>query len=211
MLARTSQDIAYPSGCPSPVGRSPSGNQPCGHSRCTIPAGHSPAPVLVRSLRTSSCFLCPANGFTGRMTNLHLMDLLSCLFVSFPSQRCETYSFRPHLLSSKKCGPTWLTFRFRSLYASSSQVATKLIYDCLELPANLAGSCSESLMLVIRQKYGTSCPTFLLAAIIRAKLARIITSDQLDPKLQVRVMRTNLVHIIHFRPTWAEVPYPCYL
>ena len=111
----------------------------------------------------------------------------------------------------KKSGPTWPTFRIRSLYVTSSQVATKLTYDCLGLPANLAGSCSESLMLVIRQKCRTSCPTFLLAAIIRAKLARIITSDQLDPKLQVRVMWTNLVHIIHFRPTWADVPYPCNL
>jgi len=112
--------------------------------------------------------------FTGRIA------LRSWVITSFPSsmvpflsQRCETYSFRPHLLSSKKCGPTWLTFRFRSLYVTSSQVATKLIYDCLELPANLAGSCSESLMLVIRQKCGTSRPTFLLTAIIRAKLARI--------------------------------------
>ena len=122
MLARTSQDTAYPLGCPSPVGRSPSGNQPCGHRRCTIPAGRSPAPVPVRSLRTSSCFLCPANGFTGRMTNLHLMDLLSFLFVPFPPQRCDTISPWPHLLSLTSC-----------------QVGRKLICVFLIIPDNLSG------------------------------------------------------------------------
>ena len=40
------------SGCLSPVGRSPSGNQPCGYRRRTIPAGHSPTPVPVRSFQT---------------------------------------------------------------------------------------------------------------------------------------------------------------
>ena len=135
---------------------------PCGMSvSCGQSSSGKPTPVPVRSLRTCSCFLCPANMCTGRMTNDHLPNLLSFLFVPFPPQRCETYSLRPRLLSSKKCGPTWLTFRIRSLYVTSSQVATKLTYDCLELPANLAGSCSESLMLVIRQKCGTSCPTFL--------------------------------------------------
>ena len=99
MLARTSQDTAYPWGCPSPVRRSPSGNQLCGHSRCTIPAGYSPAPVPTRSLRTYSQLLCPANVCTGRMTNPHLLNLLSFLFVPFPPQRCDTISPWPHLLS----------------------------------------------------------------------------------------------------------------
>ena len=38
-------------------GRSPSGNQPCGQRRCTIPAGHSPTPVPVRSFR--NCYSNP--------------------------------------------------------------------------------------------------------------------------------------------------------
>ena len=114
MLARTSQDTAYPSGCPSPVGRSPSENQPCGHSRCTIPAGHSPAPIPARSLRTCSQLLCPANRCAGRMTNLHLLNLLSFLFVPFPPQRCDTISPWPHLLS-----------------ATSRQIGAKLlVFDC---------------------------------------------------------------------------------
>ncbi len=90
------------SGCPSPVGRSLSGNQPCGYRRRTIPAGHSPAPVPIRPLRTCSQFLFPANGCIGRMTNLHLPNLLSFLFTSFPLQRCDTISPWPHLLSATK-------------------------------------------------------------------------------------------------------------
>lgn len=62
-------------------------------------ATHSPAPVLVRSLRTCPCFLCPANVCTGRMTLDHLLNLLSCLFVLFPPKRCDTISPWPHLLS----------------------------------------------------------------------------------------------------------------
>ena len=112
MLARTSQDIAYPSGCPSPVGSSPSGNQPCGQRRCTIPAGHSPTPVPVRSLRTCSQLLCPANMCTGRMTLDHLLNLLSCLFVLFPHKRCDMISPLPHLLS-----------------ITSRQVGTKLFFS----------------------------------------------------------------------------------
>ena len=57
MLARTSQDTAYPWGCPSPVRRSPSGNQPCCYRRCTIPVGHSPTPVPAWSFRT--CYANP--------------------------------------------------------------------------------------------------------------------------------------------------------
>ena len=84
-------------------GRSPFRNQPCGHSRCTIPAGHSPAPVPVRSLRTCSQLLSPANGRTGRMTLDHLPNLLSFLFAAFPPKRCETISPWPHLLSVTSC------------------------------------------------------------------------------------------------------------
>ena len=84
-------------------GRSPSGSQPCGYRRRTIPAGHSPAPVPIQSLRTCSLILFPANGCTGRMTNPHLLNLLSLLFVPFPPQRCDTISPWPHLLSVTSC------------------------------------------------------------------------------------------------------------
>ena len=140
------------SGCPSPVGRSLSGNQPCGYRRRTIPAGHSPAPVPVRSLRTSSCFLCPANGFTGRMTNPHLLNLLPFLFVPFPPQQCDTIDPLPHLLSvtSRQVGakstalnflPSWQEVDFCSP-DNSGQVVRNL---------------SASLSL---NKCGTICPTF---------------------------------------------------
>ncbi len=125
MLARTSQDTAYPSGCPSSVRRSPFGNQPCGHRRCTIPAGHSPAPVPVRSLRTCSCFLCPANMCTGRMTNLHLLNLLSYLSVPFPPQRCDTIIPWPHLLSatSRQVGAKSTAFNFVPTWHEVSSTA----------------------------------------------------------------------------------------
>ena len=93
-------------------GRSPSGNQPFGQRRCTIPAGHSPTPVPVRSLRTCSQLLCPANMCTGRMTLDHLLNLLSCLFVLFPHKRCDMISPLPHLLS-----------------ITSRQVGTKLFFS----------------------------------------------------------------------------------
>ena len=170
------------------------------------PRATAPHPSPSGPFRPVTPILFSSNGCTGRIAlRSWVITSFPSSMVPFPPQRCETYSLRPHLLSKTKSRPC------DRLSVTSSHLGTKLIYDCLELPANLAGSCSESLMLVIRQKCGTSRPTFLLTAIIRAKLARIITSDQLDPKLQVRVMRTNLVHIIHFRPTWAEVPYPCYL
>ena len=123
------------SGCLSPVGRSPSGNQPCGYRRRTIPADQSPAPVPIRPLRTCSCFLCPANMCTGRMTNDHLLNLLSFLFASFPPRRCETIS--PGLTSFPQLSAKLALSR---ISLTSCQVGTKLTPDCSELPANLAGS-----------------------------------------------------------------------
>ena len=166
--------LAHPKGM-SVLGYVPPGNQPCGHGRHTAPRRTKlPRPSPSGPFGPVTPILFSSNGCTGRIAlRSWVITSFPSSMVPFPPQRCETYSLRPRLLSSKKCGPTWPTFRIRSLYVTSSQVATKLIYDCLELPAKLAGSCSESLMLVIRQKCGTSCPTFLLAAIIRANLARI--------------------------------------
>ena len=170
-LERQMLCLHIPRGCPFPMGEAPPGTNLAATAAVRYPRATAPRPSPPGPFGPVIPILFSSNGCTGRIAlRSWVITSFPSSMVPFPPQRCETNSLRPHLLSSKKCGPTWLTFRIRSLYVTSSQVATKLIYDCLELPASLAGSCSESLMLVIRQKYGTSCPTFLLAAIIRAKV-----------------------------------------
>ena len=56
------------------------------------------------------------------MTNDHLLNLLSYLFLSFPPKRCDTISPRPHLLS-----------------VTSRQLGRKLNRIRLIIPDNLSG------------------------------------------------------------------------
>lgn len=131
-LERQMLCLHIPCGMPVSCGRSLSWNQPCGYRRRTIPAGHSPAPVPIRSLWTCSQILFPANGCTGRLTNPHLLNLLSLLFVPFPPQRCDAISSWPHLLSKTKSRPC------DRLFGTSCQLGAKLICICPIIQDNLS-------------------------------------------------------------------------
>ena len=123
-----------------------------------------PTPVPVRSLRTCSRFVYPVNGCTGRMTNNHLLNLLSCLFVPFPPKRCDTISLWPHLLSvtSRQVGakstisnfvPSWHEVTAPNFLPTWQEVNLCSPENSGQLVRNF---CCWS----PPQKCGTSCPTF---------------------------------------------------
>ena len=141
------------------------------------PSG-KPTSVPVQSLRTCSCFLCPANMCTGRMTNDHLPNLLSFLFVPFPPQRCDTISPWPHLLSatSRQVGA-------KLLAPTSCQLGGKLACVHLIIPDNLSGISVDGLPMKNVRQLGAHfylCPG--------------------------QIIRAIMAHISNFGSGWSEVP-----
>ena len=123
------------------------------------------------------------------MTNPHLMDLLSCLFVPFPPKRCETISPWPHLffVTSRQLGTKK---RSDEQLASDTDESARNIQRYIRL-TNLA---KPLLDMVDEQKIAFS-PAVELSYLTKqeqAELWDIIQSEACTPSLSQAVRMKKL-------------------
>ena len=146
------------------------------------------------------------------MTNDHLLNLLSCLFVPFPYKRCDMISPLPHLLSitSRQVG-TKLFFSITSNFPPTWREVDLCSPDNSgQLVRNF---CCRSLLGNVRQlvphfqrrasiKRAPTWRNFITMGFSKmcANLAHIFAFDS------GQIIRAIMERISNFGPTWSEVP-----